>query len=459
MINIIKVSCFFLGMWFLRVAQINEVVPPLFPMHEYLVKEEVQSWNFDFGAGNPKEGFTAITAQSLYAQETGFGIIPFGAVNTFRQEDADTPLFDGLISDAPLYFQLDVPEGRYKVTLGLGSPNEESVITVKAESRRLMLENIEINKGELITKTILVDVRSPRINERDSIRLKARELPYKNWDNSLNLEFNGTNPSVRYIQVEKTDTFPVIYLAGNSTVTDQDYEPWASWGQMITNFLKPEIVVANYAESGETLKAFRRENRLKKILSLMKPGDYLFIEFAHNDQKPGGNYVEPYTSYQEELRYYMNEVKEKGGHPVLVTSTNRRSFNKAGNIVNTLGDYPDAMRQLAAEENIPLIDLNAMSKQLYEALGVEGSKKAFVHYPARSFPNQEKPLADNTHFNAYGAYELAKCVVQEIVSRDLDLVKYVVEDFGIFDPANPDPFEDFVWPDSPFAEALKPDGN
>ncbi|WP_167619337.1 glycoside hydrolase family 88 protein [Maribellus sediminis] len=426
-----------------------------------LYKEsKTQSWNFDFGKGKVKQGFTQVSSETIYSEKTGFGIVSFGEINSFEQKNIDDELLsDGLSSEVPFYFQLDLPEGRYKITLALGSSDDESAITVKAESRRLMLENIEIDKGETLTKTMVVDVRSPQINATESIRLKSRELPYKNWDKSLSLEFNGKNPSVRSIQIEKADDLPVIFLAGNSTVTDQENEPWASWGQMFPRFLKPEIVVANYAESGETLKAFRRENRLKKILSVMKPGDYLFMEFAHNDQKPGGNHVDPFTTYQEELKYFINEARKRGGKPVLVTSTNRRKFDAQGKIENTLEAYPDAMRLLAKEENVPLIDLNAMSKDFYEALGVEGSKKAFVHYPANTFPNQTEPLADNTHFNPYGAYELAKCVVQGILSQNPDIEKYVLDDFGKFDPSEPDPIESFLWRDSPSLELLKPDGN
>lgn len=418
-----------------------------------------QQWKFDFGTKKVKKGFTPVTHQSLYSAETGVGIVPSGKIKTFTQKGGNLLLNDGLSSEAPFYFQVDVPEGRYKITLALGSSIEKSAITVKAESRRLMLENIKVEKGETVIKTIVVDVRFPQINASESIRLKSRELPYKNWDKSLNLEFNGINPAIRFIQIEKVENLPVIFLAGNSTVTDQDYEPWASWGQMFTRFLKPEIVVANFAESGETLKAFRRENRLKKILSVMNPGDYLFMEFAHNDQKPGGNHVEPYTTYQEELMFFITEARKKGGKPVLVTSTNRRKFDEQGKIENTLEEYPDAMRQLAAKENILLIDLNAMSKEFYEALGVEDSKKAFVHYPANTFPNQKEALADNTHFNAYGAYELAKCIVQGIISKNHDLAKYIVDDFENFNPAKPDSFEGFFWPESPSVEIAKPDGN
>src|SRR4029077_9945430 len=97
--------------------------------------------------------------------------------------------------------------------------------------------------------------------------------------------------------------------------------------------------------------------------------------------------------------------------PVLVTSMQRRSFDSSGHIINTLSDYPEAMRQTAQEENVALVDLNAMSKVLYEAWGPAQSVRAFVHYPANSFPNQPEELKDNTHFNPYGAYELAECIV------------------------------------------------
>lgn len=414
---------------------------------------------FDLGNGAVHKGFTAVDAKTVYTPENGFGILSEKPV-TAEKSDGECDLTnDWLTSDSPFYFKIDLPEGRYKVTVTLGSPNEATATTVKAESRRLMLENIETVKGEVITKTFVVDVRTPRINDSLEVHRKSREMTYLNWDNSLNIEFNGPKPCVSSIVIESANGLRTIFLAGDSTVTDQENEPWASWGQMFPRFLKPDIVVANYAESGETLKAFRRENRLAKLLSLMKPGDFLFIEFAHNDQKPGGNHVDPYTTYQEQIRYYMNEARKRGGIPILVTSTARRAFDENGKIKNTLLEYPNAMRQLAKEENVPLIDLNAMTKVFYETLGVENSTKAFVHYPAHTFPGQEKDLADNTHFNAYGAYELAKCVVQSILDQHLELAKYVVDDFKTFNPAKPDDYNTFFWPLSPVSDVVKPDGN
>jgi lysophospholipase L1-like esterase len=218
---------------------------------------------------------------------------------------------------------------------------------------------------------------------------------------------------------------------------------------MFPNFLKPEIVVANYAESGETLLAFKREKRLQKLLSQMKSGDYLLMEFAHNDQKPGGNHLDAMTTYKNELKYYISEARKKGGNSVLVTSTNRRRFDENGKIINTLEEFPEAMRQLAREENIQLIDLNAMSKQFYEALGPELSKKAFVHYPANTYPGQDKPLADDTHFKPYGAYELAKCVAEGIRQNIPELPRYLRTDVPVLNPAQPDPVNGFRWYESP----------
>ena len=160
----------------------------------------------------------------------------------------------------------------------------------------------------------------------------------------------------------------------------------------------------------------------------MKAGDYLFIEFGHNDQKQKGEGVGPFTTYKRDLKFFISEVKKKGGIPVLVTSMHRRNFDSTGHINNTLGDYPEAVRQTAKEENVALIDLNAMSKILYEAWGPERSVKAFVHYPANTFPGQEKKLEDNTHFNTYGAWQIAKCIRKGIIDAKLDIAKFLVKD-------------------------------
>ncbi|MGZ5191680.1 MAG: rhamnogalacturonan acetylesterase, partial [Flavisolibacter sp.] len=224
-------------------------------------------------------------------------------------------------------------------------------------------------------------------------------------------------------------------------------------------FKGDKIAIANYAESGETLRAFKGERRLQKIWSMAKPGDYLFIEFTHNDQKPGSSYLEAFTTYKETLKEWITETRKRNMIPVLVTSMHRRNFDSLGRINNTLGNYPEAVRQTGKEENVAVIDLNAMSKTMYEAWGPEKSIKAFVHFPANSYPNQPNDVKDNTHFSTYGAYELAKCVVNGVKQNLPELAKHLKEDRPAFDPSNPDPFEKWKLPPSSFTGMTKPDGN
>jgi len=219
--------------------------------------------HFSFGLIKEQSIIQNIDSKTIYTEEKGYGIIPSGEI--FSNNNVSKNNFIG--SKKPFYFTVKLPEGRYRIILTLGGNSEGSSTTLKAESRRLMFENLKTAPGKTVKKIVVVDVRTPKINDSTSIRLKPRELNYINWDNKLTLEFTGENPCISDIEIQDAKELPTIYLAGNSTVTDQENEPWASWGQMFPNFLKSNVVVANYAESGETLLAFKRENRLKKILS------------------------------------------------------------------------------------------------------------------------------------------------------------------------------------------------
>jgi rhamnogalacturonan acetylesterase len=248
---------------------------------------------------------------------------------------------------------------------------------------------------------------------------------------------------------------PTIYLAGDSTVVDQAKEPWTAWGQILPVFFNDRIAIANEAESGETIRSFVGEGRLAKIMSTIHAGDYLFVQFAHNDQKLGSGFVS-IPQYKDYLRSYIDQARAKGATPILVTSMNRRTFDDKGKIQPSLGEYPAAMRDVAAEKSVDLIDLNAMSKTLYEALGPQTSLKVFVHYPANSFPGQPQELKDDTHFSGYGAYELARAIVSRIQEMNLPLANYLRRDIAPFDLSHPDPVETFNLPASPFVSAATP---
>jgi lysophospholipase L1-like esterase len=318
-----------------------------------------------------------------------------------------------------------------------------------------MLEKIPTKPDESVTKIFDTNVRYPEIagDPKNLVKLKPRELGILNWDHKLTLEFNGDHPSVRSINIEPIPDEPVIYLAGDSTVVDQYFEPWAAWGQMLPRFFLPGVVIANHAESGETTKSFVGEKRLAKIMTTMKPGDYLFIQFAHNDMKPAavtpGIAVVPIAEYKKLLADYIAQTRAKGATPILVTAMNRRTFDDAGQITNSLAGYPDATREVAVQQKVALIDLNAMSKTLFEAMGPEATLKAFMHYPANSFPGQTAAISDDTHFNSYGAYELARCIVHGIREANLPLTKFLDPAVRDFNPVHPDPQPDFHLPFTP----------
>ena len=404
-----------------------------------------QDYQFDFSEKKKVEkGVIQISSDSIYPCEGGYGydFLPAPAKK----------------SNEPFFFSVDVPDGNYLVTVTLGNARKAGSTTVRAESRRLFLENIPTRKGEFLTYRFTVNKRNTVIADGEKVQIKEREKNKLNWDDKLTFEFNGDAPCLASLKIEPINDVVTVFLAGNSTVVDQDNEPWGSWGQMIPRFFNENICFANYAESGESANTFIAAKRLKKALTQMKPGDYVFMEFGHNDQKQKGPGKGAFYSYMTSLKTFIDETRAHGAHPVLVTPTQRRSFGADGKIQDTHEDYPDAMRWLAAKENVPLIDLNEMTRTLYEAMGVEASKKAFVHYPAGTYPGQTKAFEDNTHFNPYGAYQIAQCVIEGMKKAVPELAKHLKIDPS-YNPAQPDDVNGFHWNESPFTEIEKPDGN
>jgi len=419
------------------------------------------TFKFDFGTDRTENGFIPITSNSKFDKKIGYGFMDISNLKSV-DNGGNALTGDFITSEKPFYFSVAIPEGNFNLTLNLGDSKGTSETTVRVENRRLLLNDIKTKTGEILEKQITIHVKDSIIRNQDGtqigiVKLKPRERKYLHWDNLLTIEFNDKAPKVCSVIIEPNKTAKTIYLTGDSTVVDAQCEPWASWGQMLPYFFVPnEVVIANYAESGETLKAFEDRHRIDKIWNKLKSGDYLFIQFGHNDQKAGNSTK---SGYRKRLKEWISKAKELGATPVLVTSMNRRVFDRNNKIVNTLDDFPDAMREIAKEENVDLIDLNALSKTLFEAMGPDKAKKAFVHYPANSYPNQPTVLADDTHFNTYGAFELAKCVVKSIVDQNLPLKKYISTNYKNFNPNEPDKVEDFHWPESVFMESLNPDGN
>ena len=363
-------------------------------------------------------------------------------------------------SVAPINFSVRGPDGNYRVTVTLGSKKRAAKTVVRAESRRHYTDVVSTQKGKYQTVSFVVNKHEPQIDANRSVKLKPRELSYKNWDDALNLQFCGPAPAVQRITIQPDTTAITVFLCGNSTVVDQEQEPWASWGQMITRWFDDRVVIANYAESGLSATTFLAQLRLDKILSQLKKGDYVICEFGHNDEKEKKAGDGAWYSYTRNLKIFVDRVREKGGHIIFVTPTARRFFEDDHKTLrNTHGDYPEAMRTVARRENVPYIELNGMTTTLYETLGFEGSKKALVHYPANTFANQPQPLADNTHFNPYGAWQVAKLIVMGLKQIHSPLAGYLRTDWQDYDPQHPDSVDAFVWYPSGNTDISKPDGN
>lgn len=419
-----------------------------------------QDMKFDFGSGPVAAGYQGVTSETRYDAQTGFGFEGEAKISAQDHPGKDPKTADALrrdcvVADGPFSFSVAVPEGFYDVTVVLGDARAAATTSVKAEARRLMLLNVQTEAGQFEKRTFSVAVKRPELAGGRRQNLKASQSPL-NWDDRLTLEFNGARPALCSLEIVPAKTPVAVFLAGDSTVTDQGGEPWAGWGQILPRFFKQGAVVYNNAQSGETLSSFAAGGLLQKIGDLSQPGDALLIQFGHNDQKEKGEGA--LANYKTNLGKYIAFARDKGLVPVLVTPMERRIW-KGGQLTPTLADHAAAMREVGEAEKVPVIDLNAASVTLFTSLGEGGSKTAFVHYPANTFPNQEKALRDDSHFSAFGAYELARVIADGLRAHNLDVAKFLADDFTRFDPSKPDDAATLALPLSPIEVAGKPEGS
>jgi lysophospholipase L1-like esterase len=379
---------------------------------------------FDFSAGPATPGYTRVTPAAVYADDPGYGY-EAGAQVTSGDSGRTTT------SDKPFFFSAKVPEGNYNVSLTFGDSTTATTTTVKAESGRLMLLRVEVPNNGVAMRGFTTNVRTPQLPKvptnapgRDLVSLNQFDRGNsRDWDGKLTIEVISPHAALRSIEIASAPTAPTIFIAGDSTVTDRDGGGDVSWGQILPVFFKPGIAVANNAQSGETLKSFANALRLDKILSQMKPGDYFFMQFTHNDSKASWpqTYADPETTYKAYLKVFIAEARLRGATPVLVTAMDRGARG-TGAPTHGHDGYPQAMREVGQEEHVPVIDLYSMSDTLYASAGADAPKI----------------LADGTHSTAYGGYEFARCIVTGIKQSKLDLARFVVDDFKDFDPKHPD---------------------
>ncbi|MBN1780554.1 rhamnogalacturonan acetylesterase [bacterium] len=226
------------------------------------------------------------------------------------------------------------------------------------------------------------------------------------------------------------DQPPVVYLIGDSTVADKPVEgnPERGWGQLLPQFFTASVKIRNHAVNGRSTRSFIDEGRWDAVLDSLSSGDYVFVQFGHNDQKDYDTtrYAAPHGAYNKNLIRFINESRMKDARPVLVTPVMRRRFDEKGQFYDTHGEYPDVVRELADSLQVPLVDLHQSSRKLIEEMGEEDSKKIFLWIGPGLYARLPEGKEDNTHFSEYGATQIAGLVVRDIIGNDLKLKNYLI---------------------------------
>lgn len=255
--------------------------------------------------------------------------------------------------------------------------------------------------------------------------------------------------AVLFLSAFRSDRVITVYMIGDSTMANKSLDAGnqeRGWGHVLGGYFTEDVRVENHAVNGRSSKSFIDEGRWDAVVNKIRPGDYVFIQFGHNDEKADPKrHTDPGTTFDENLRKFVRETRAKGGIPVLFNSIVRRNFGanpqavaaddvrseqsddivEGDTLVDTHGKYLDSPRNVAREMGVTFIDLNKATKELVESMGVEGSKELFMWIPKGVSPACPKGRQDNTHLNVYGARKVAKLAAQAIEKQIPELGKYV----------------------------------
>lgn len=321
-------------------------------------------------------------------------------------------------------FSVRLAPGDYRVTATVGDTGRASRTTLWAEDRRLVAGPVDLKAGETRDVIFVVNVRNTAVAqaEQDSIAgpkvgIRGDEIGSRNWDDQLTVSASGATAAMTRLKIEPIIARRIL-LAGDSTVCDQAGGDYASWGQMLPRFVTGDVI-ANHARGGETMKSFLTTLRWDKLLSEVRPGDIVLIQFGHNDEKKQWprTYAAADGAYPAYLAAFVADIRQHGAQPVLITPVARRFFDATGHIENSHGAYPDAVRNVAKDLGVSLIDLTKETTAFYELMGPERSVLAFGGKGS-----------DKTHHNAYGAWVIASFVARDLAALNLGVTAQVPAD-------------------------------
>lgn len=224
----------------------------------------------------------------------------------------------------------------------------------------------------------------------------------------------------------------VIFMAGNSTMADKPFKdgnPEKGWGQILPLYFTKNVIIENHAKNGRSTKSFIDEGRWDSLLNRVKPGNYVIIEFGHNDAKQDDpkRFADARTTYRENLMRFIHDARNRQGIPVLATPIVRRRFTREGEFYDVHGEYPVVVREIAAELQVLLIDLHASSEALLKQYGAERSKMLFLHIEPGEYPSLPEGKKDDTHFSPYGAFRICDLALREIKEKIPALLPYIKE--------------------------------
>ncbi|WP_190238710.1 rhamnogalacturonan lyase family protein [Salipaludibacillus neizhouensis] len=369
--------------------------------------------SFDFGTSDSAvaDGSIQVTETSLYNAEAGFGFSETANVSATSREGTDA-LKSDFVSFSETSFQVDLPNGDYAVSVVSGD-EEATEFGLKAESIQ-KVQNTSVSAGEFAERDFEIAV----------------------IDGQLTIELTGANPKINGLQItalpaRTSAEHPTVYVASDSTAQTFDpyWKPQAGWGQMLSRYFTTDVTVDNHAIGGRSSKTFYTEGRLDEILREIKPNDYLLIQFGHNDAT--ASVPERYTSvedYKVYLETYVTGIRQRGGIPILVTPVGRRSFNaETGKFNVSFPEYKQGMEEVAADLDVLLVDLNTLSREYYDEIGLEGTRSVFLHVDAGVYPAYPQGKADDTHFQEYGAIQIARLLSGGISELNTPLANYVAE--------------------------------
>jgi large repetitive protein len=359
-------------------------------------------YHFDFGSA-ADAGKTSIQNTS-YTEQSGYG---FG-------DPTGITVSGGSISiPANSKFMVDLPNANYKVTVKLGDDagaSNAGIITEYVQK----VANTNAAAGESLVYSYDIAL----------------------VDGQLEFIFTGTANNVQEIVIEKyparaPGASPTIYLAGDSTMQSYSWKqaPQEGWGQQFSRYFTKDVVVNNVAIGGRSSKSFIVDGRLDTVLNQIRPGDYFFVSFGHNDASAGipDRYASP-ADYKMYLARYINGARQRGATPVLLTPVGRRDFNTITQEFNvSFGDYVNASKEVAEELNVALIDLSQLSVAYYNKIGLAATEDLFLYTNPGEYPYFPSGVNDNTHFKTYGAKVIAGLVAGAVKELSLGISPFVID--------------------------------